>query len=101
MKKWEAKALATEVICGERVFFVAFFLLLSGLAVPALGAMGRDDFFALVENGDIAEIEVAIWEGQEVEQEESYGECSFLRHSKITYIEGHPAVVLYFGQIRL
>ena len=82
-------------------FFVASFLWFLGLAAPALGAMGRDDFFALVESGDIAEIEVAIWEGQEVEQEESYGECSFLRHSKITYIEGHPAVVLYFGQIRL
>lgn len=40
-------------------------------------------------------------EGQDVKQEGSYGERLSLRHSKITDIEGHPAVVLYLGKTRL
>ena len=48
--------------------FVASFLWLLGLAAPALGAMGRDDFFALVESGDIAEIKATIQGGQDLEQ---------------------------------
>ena len=53
--------------------FVASFLWLLGLAAPALGAMGRDDFFALVESGDIAEIKATIQGGQDLEQENEVG----------------------------
>ena len=62
-----------KLSAASACFFVASFLLSLGLAVPALGAMGRDDFFALVESGDIAEIEVAIQGGQDLEQENEVG----------------------------
>ena len=63
------RKLSTASAC----FFVVSFLWLLGLAAPALGAMGRDDFFALVESGDIAEIEAAIRNGQDLEQENEGG----------------------------
>ena len=58
-----------KLSAASACFFVASILWLLGLAAPALGAMGRDDFFALVESGDIAEIEAAIRNGQDLEQE--------------------------------
>ena len=62
-----------KLSAASACFFVASFLLSLGLAVPALGAMGRDDFFALVESGDIAEIEAVIRNGQDLEQENESG----------------------------
>ena len=62
-----------KLSAASACFFVASFLWLLGLAAPALGAMGRDDFFALVESGDIAEIEAAIRNGQDLEQENEGG----------------------------
>ena len=62
-----------KLSAASACFFVASFLLSLGLAVPALGAMGRDDFFALVESGDIAEIEAVIRNGQDLEQENEGG----------------------------
>ena len=37
--------------------------------MPAFGAIAKDDFFALVESGDIADIEAAIQKGQDLEEE--------------------------------
>ena len=68
---------------------MASFLWLLGLAAPALGAMGRDDFFALVESGDIAEIEAAIQGGQDLEQENEGGWTPLL----IAVRRGDPNVV--------
>ena len=56
------------------LFFALSFFLWSGLTAPAFGAIAEDDFFALVESGDIRDIEVAIQKGQNIEQENSYGE---------------------------
>ena len=39
----------------------------------AIGAIVKDDFFALVESGDIAEIEAVIRNGQDLEQENEVG----------------------------
>ena len=62
-----------KLSAASACFFVASFLWLLGLAAPALGAMGRDDFFALVESGDIAEIKATIQGGQDLEQENEVG----------------------------
>ncbi len=78
-----------KLSAASACFFVASFLWLLGLAAPALGAMGRDDFFALVESGDIAEIEVAIRNGQDIEQENSYGETPLCLAVK----RGDPEIV--------
>ena len=56
------------------LFFALSFSLWFGMTMPALGAMGTDDFFVLVESGDIRDIETAIQKGQNIEQENSYGE---------------------------
>ena len=62
-----------KLSAASACFFGVSFLWLLGLAAPTLGVMGRDDFFALVESGDIAEIEVAIQGGQDLEQENEGG----------------------------
>ena len=62
-----------KLSAASACFFVASILWLLGLAAPALGAIGKDDFFALVESGDIAEIEAAIQGGQDLEQENEGG----------------------------
>ena len=67
------KSLRRKLSAASACFFGVSFLWLLGLAAPALGAMGRDDFFALVESGDIAEIEAAIQGGQDLEQENEVG----------------------------
>ena len=79
------RKLSTASAC----FFVVSFLWLLGLAAPALGTMGRDDFFALVESGDIAEIEAAIQKGQDIEQENSYGETPLF----VAVRRGDPEIV--------
>ena len=38
------------------LFFALSFSLWFGMTMSALGAIAKDDFFALVESGDIAEI---------------------------------------------
>ena len=62
-----------KLSAASACFFVASILWLLGLAAPALGAIGKDDFFALVESGDIAEIEAVIRNGQDLEQENESG----------------------------
>ena len=59
---------------ARSLFFALSFSLWFGMTMSALGAIAKDDFFALVESGDIAEIEAAIQKGQDIEQENSYGE---------------------------
>lgn len=59
---------------ARSLFFALSFFLWLGLTPPAVGAVVKDDFFALVESGDIADIEAAIQKGQDIEQENSYGE---------------------------
>ena len=59
---------------ARSLFFALSFSLWFGMTMPALGAMGTDDFFVLVESGDIRDIEAAIQKGQNIEQENSYGE---------------------------
>ena len=51
----EVEMLEEEILCEGPVFCAVFFLWL-GLMPSAIGAIVKDDFFALVESGDIAEI---------------------------------------------
>ena len=62
-----------KLSAASACFFGVSFLWFLGWAAPALGAIGKDDFFALVESGDIAEIEAAIRNGQDLEQENEGG----------------------------
>ena len=55
------------------LFFALSFSLWLGLMPSAIGAIVKDDFFALVESGDIAEIEAVIRNGQDLEQENEVG----------------------------
>jgi len=41
---------------ARSLFFALSFSLWFGMTMSALGAIAKDDFFALVESGDIAEI---------------------------------------------
>ena len=58
---------------ARSLLFAQSFSLWSGLIVSALGAMDADGFFALVESGSITEIEMAIQDGQNLEQENIWG----------------------------
>ncbi len=58
---------------ARSLFFALSFFLWLGLTTPVLGAIVKDDFFALVESGSIAEIETAIQGGQDLEQENMWG----------------------------
>ena len=71
------------------LFFALSFSLWFGMTMPAFGAIAKDDFFALVESGDIAEIEAAIQKGQDIEQENSYGETPLF----IAVRRGYPEIV--------
>ena len=55
----------------------------------AIGAIVKDDFFALLESGDIAEIEAAIQKGQDIEQENSYRETPLF----VAVRRGDPEIV--------
>ena len=78
-----------RIFYARSLFFALSFFLWSGLTAPALGAVVKDDFFALVESGDIAEIEAAIQKGQDIEQENSYGETPLF----VTVRRGDPEIV--------
>ena len=78
-----------KLSAASACFFVASILWLLGLAAPALGAMGTDDFFVLVESGDIRDIETAIQKGQNIEQENSYGETPLF----VAVRRGDPEIV--------
>ena len=71
------------------LFFALSFSLWLGLMPSAIGAIVKDDFFALLESGDIAEIEAAIQKGQNIEQENSYGETPLFLAVK----RGDPEIV--------
>ena len=78
-----------RAIYAGSLFFALSFFLWSGLTAPALGAAVEGDFFVLVKSGDIAEIEVAIRNGQDIEQENSYGETPLCLAVK----RGDPEIV--------
>ena len=78
-----------KLSAASACFFVASILWLLGLAAPALGAIAKDDFFALVESGDIRDIEAAIQKGQNIEQENSYGETPLF----VAVRRGDPEIV--------
>ena len=71
------------------LFFALSFSLWFGMTMPAFGAIAKDDFFALLESGDIAEIEAAIQKGQNIEQENSYGETPLF----VAIRRGYPEIV--------
>ena len=45
---------------ARSLFFALSFSLWFGMTMPAFGAIAKDDFFALVESGDIAEITESV-----------------------------------------
>ena len=74
---------------ARSLFFALSFFLWLGLTPPAVGAVVKDDFFALVESGDIGDIEAAIQKGQNIEQENPYGETPLFLAVK----RGDPEIV--------
>ena len=74
---------------ARSLFFALSFFLWLGLTTPVLGAIVKDDFFDLVESGDIRDIEAAIQKGQNIEQENSYGETPLF----VAVRRGDPEIV--------
>ena len=78
-----------RIFYARSLFFALSFFLWSGLTAPALAAVVKDDFFALVESGDIAEIEAAIQKGQDLEEEGGGGRTPLF----IAVRRGDPEIV--------
>lgn len=74
---------------ARSLFFALSFSLWFGMTMPAFGAIAKDDFFALVESGDIADIEAAIQKGQDLEEEGGGGWTPLF----IAVRRGEPEVV--------
>ena len=71
------------------MLFRSSFSLWFGMTMPVFGAIVKDDFFALVESGDIADIEAAIQKGQDLEEEGGGGRTPLF----IAVRRGDPEIV--------
>ena len=78
-----------RIFYARSLFFALSFFLWLGLMPPALAAVVKDDFFALVESGDIAEIEAAIQKGQDLEEKGGGGRTPLF----IAVRRGDPEIV--------